>query len=52
MTTKLLHTAGETTNITHLHGYSKDVKCANNHECNDTALTGAKIFFFSSGTCL
>lgn len=52
MTIKLLHNSGEMTNITHLNAYSKDVKCANNHECKDTALTGAKIIFFSSGTCL
>lgn len=52
MTTIRLHNSGEMTNITHLNAYSKDVKCAINHEYNDTALTGAKIIFFSSGTCL
>jgi len=52
MTTKLLHNSGEIINITQLNAYSKDVKCANNHECNDIALTGAKIIFFSSGTYL
>jgi len=40
------------TSITHLIAYNKDVKCANNHECNDNALTGAKIIIFSSGICL
>lgn len=52
MTTKLIHNSGEMTNITHLNAYNKDVKCVNNHECNHTALTGAKIIFFSSGTYL
>lgn len=52
MTTKLLHNSGEMTNITHLNAYSKDVKCANNHEYIDTALTGAKIIIFSISGCM